>query len=105
MPITAVDLREIDKHASNVYEAIIVAGKKARRINDEQKLEFQNAIASVASTVADDDAEDFHNPDQMKISLEFEKRQKPHIQALDGLLEGKLKFEYREKDSKKLFQP
>ncbi|MBI2418638.1 MAG: DNA-directed RNA polymerase subunit omega [Ignavibacteriales bacterium] len=105
MPITAVDLREIDKHAANVYEAIIVAGKKSRTINDEQKLEFQNAIVSVATANADDDAEDFHNPDQMRISLEFEKRPKPHLQALNLLLEGKLKFEYREKEPKKLFQP
>ena len=38
MEITPVDLREIDKKAANVYEAIIVASKRARQINDDIKI-------------------------------------------------------------------
>ena len=33
MDITPVDLRDIDKRAENVYEAISVAALKARQIN------------------------------------------------------------------------
>ena len=97
MPITAIDLREIDKRAANVYEAIIATSKKARQINDDQKIEFNQLVQTVQQVAIDDDSEDFHNPDQMKISLEFERRPKPHHQALAQLLEGKVEFTYRQK--------
>ncbi len=97
MPIIAIDLREIDKYAANVYEAIIAASKKARQINDEQKIEFNQHIETIQQVAIDDDSEDFHNPDQMKVSLEFEKRPKPHLQAINLLLEGKVDFTYRTK--------
>ena len=38
--IVPVDLRRIEGIASNVYEAIIVAGKRARQINDDNRLEY-----------------------------------------------------------------
>lgn len=95
MPVTAIDLREIDKYASNVYEAIIVAGRRARQINEQMKLQYNQMSSTLDPMNTDDDSEDFNNPDQVKISLEFEKQPKPHIQALNQLLEGKLKYEYK----------
>ena len=35
MEINPIDLREIDKYASNVYEGIIVTAKRARQVNAE----------------------------------------------------------------------
>ncbi len=95
MPVTAIDLREIDKYASNVYEAIIVAGRRARQINEQMKLQYNQMSSTLDPMNTDDDSEDFNNPDQVKISLEFEKQPKPHIQALNQLLEGKLKYEFK----------
>ncbi len=100
MGIQAIDLREIDKNAANVYEAIIVASKKARQINDEQKMEFNQLLSTVQQTNVDDDSEDFHNPEQQKISLEFERRPKPHVNALNQLLDGEVGFEYKDKSVK-----
>jgi len=91
-----IDLREIDKKTANVYEAIIVSAKRARQINDEQKLEFNAQLTTVPQANAtDDDSEDFDNPAQLRISLDFEKRKKPHQQALGKLLDGELEFEYK----------
>ena len=101
MGLQAVDLREIDKHAANVYEAIIAASKKARQINDEQKIEFNQQLTTVQQTNVDDDSEDFHNPEQMRISLEFEKRPKPHVNAMNQLLEGKVTYSLNQKVEKK----
>jgi pyruvate/2-oxoglutarate dehydrogenase complex dihydrolipoamide acyltransferase (E2) component len=96
--IQPVDLREIDKVASNVYEAIIISAKRARQINDERKIEYNALVSSVpSSTATDDDGEDFDNPQQMKISLEFEKRLKPHSEALKELLNKDFEFEYKNK--------
>ncbi|HSL90568.1 MAG TPA: DNA-directed RNA polymerase subunit omega [Ignavibacteriaceae bacterium] len=96
MHITPVDLREIDKRASNVYEAIIVSSKRARQINDENKIEFNALLNTIPETTADEETEDITNPAQLKIALELEKRNKPHLQALNELLEGKTEFEYKQ---------
>lgn len=92
MAIETIDLREIDKNASNVYEAIIVTGKKARQINDDRKIEFNAMLSTVPNQNLDDESEDFDNPAQSQISDQFEKRHKPHIEALNLLLEGDIKF-------------
>ena len=98
MGITPVDLREVDKRAANVYEAIIVAAKRARQLNDEIKIEYNALVSTIPETVGDDDAEDIQNPAQLKISLDFEKREKPHIHALEELLDGKIEFRYKGKN-------
>ncbi len=95
MNISPIDLREIDKRAENVYEAIIVAAKRARQINNENKIEFNALLNTIPSMGTDDDAEDITNPAQLKIALDFEKRPKPHLQALNELLEGKIKYKYK----------
>lgn len=97
MGIEPIDLREIDKCASNVYEAIIASGKKARNINDERRIEYNALVATVPNTNPDDDSEDFDNPQQLKLSLDFEKRDKPHFEALKMLLDSKINYSYKTK--------
>lgn len=99
MGITPVDLRVVDKQASNVYEAIIVAAKRARQLNDDYKLEYTALVSTIPVTVGDDEAEDIQNPAQLKISLDFEKREKPHVQALEELLEGRIEYRYKGKSN------
>ncbi len=96
MGIQPVDLRVIDEKAANVYEGIIVASKKARKINDENKIEFNALVSTIPVTGAEDESEDIENPAQLKIALEFEKREKPHLEALNELLEGKIGYRYKE---------
>ncbi|NWF51175.1 MAG: DNA-directed RNA polymerase subunit omega [Ignavibacteriaceae bacterium] len=97
MNIEPIDLREIDKRAANVYEAIIVAAKRSRQINAENKIEYNALTSSVPSSASDDENEDIQNPIQLKAALELDKRPKPHQIALDELLSDKIKFEYRKK--------
>ena len=97
MNIEPVDLREIDKQTANVYEAIIVSAKRARQLNDEQKMEF-NALLSTVTPPAtgEEEGEDIQNPAQLKIALELENREKPHIEAVKELLDGTVDYEYKE---------
>ena len=96
MSITPIDLREIDKSADNVYEAIIVSALRARQLNDENKIEFNALLSTLPETAGDDESEDIDNPAQLKISQDMEKRRKPHIQALDELLQREIKYKYKE---------
>jgi DNA-directed RNA polymerase subunit K/omega len=97
MNINPVDLKIIESRAANVYEAIIVAAKRARSINDENKIEFKALLETIPQSGMDDDSEDITNQDQLKMALDFEKREKPHLQALQELLENKIQFRYKSK--------
>lgn len=96
MGIEPIDLREIDKRAANVYEAIIVSAKKARHINDENKIEYNAMLSTIPQTANDDEAEDIDNPAQLKMALELEKKDKPHIQALKELLSDEIEYDYKQ---------
>lgn len=95
MAIQPVDLRKIDESAANVYEAIIVSAKRARVINNENKIEFNALLSTVPNSGNEDDGEDIQNPAQLDISLEFERREKPHIEALYELLDKKVDYRYK----------
>ncbi|GBD90640.1 hypothetical protein BMS3Abin04_01357 [bacterium BMS3Abin04] len=97
MPLQPIDLSKLNVKAANIYEAIIVAALEARRINSENKLEF-NTLLNNLTLGAEDDFEDRDNTEQLKISLEFEKRPKPHMIALQKLLDGKIKYRYKEEE-------
>ena len=96
MGITPIDLRSIDDKADNIYEAIIVSAKRARQITDENKIEFNALLSTIPETVGDEESEDIDNPAQLKISQELEKRDKPHVQALNEMLDGEVQFSYKE---------
>jgi DNA-directed RNA polymerase subunit K/omega len=95
MEINPIDLREIDKKAGNVYEAIIVTSKRARQLNSENKIEFNALLSTIPESTTDDENEDIDNPAQLKIALEMEQRKKPHLQALNEFLDGKVEFDYK----------
>jgi DNA-directed RNA polymerase subunit K/omega len=95
MEINPIDLRSLDERTSNVYEAIIVSSKRARQVNSENKIEFNALLSTIPQTQSEDENEDLDNPAQLKISLDFEKKPKPHQQALKELLDGNIEFEFK----------
>jgi len=96
MTIKPINLRDIDDKADNIYEAIIVSAKRSRQISDENKIEFNALLSTIPEATTDDESEDLDNPAQLKISLDMEKRPKPHMQALDELLKKEIKYKYKE---------
>jgi len=96
MGITPIELRSIDDKASNIYEAIIVSGLRAREITDENKIEFNALLSTLPESVGDEESEDIDNPAQLKISQDMEIRDKPHVQALNEMLNGDVVFKYKD---------
>ena len=83
------------KEPGNVYEGIIVTSKRARQINAENKIEFNALMSTIPESTTDDESEDIDNPAQLKIALGLEQRKKPHLQALNEFLDGKIDFEFK----------
>ena len=97
MGLQPVDLRELKAKAANLYEAIIVSAQEARRLNEDNKTEF-NALMNTFAPATDDDFDDRDNTEQEKISVEFEKRDKPHLQSLSKMLKGEVEYRYKNEE-------
>ena len=94
MSVTTIDIEKFEKNAANLYEAVIIASKRARQINDEMKIEINQRLEPIIAKETEDDT--IMNQDKLNISLEFEKRDKPSIQAVKELSDEELKFRYRD---------
>ncbi|TRZ65939.1 DNA-directed RNA polymerase subunit omega [bacterium] len=91
-----IDLEKFEKHAKNIYEAVVIASKRARQVNDEMKMELNQRLEPVIAKETEDDT--IMNQDKLNISLEFEKRKKPTLQATEEIIDGKLSYRYRDSD-------
>lgn len=98
MALKPIDLEFFNREGKNVHESIVAASKRARQINEEVKIEFNQRIELITTKTESETEENDVNPDQLRISLEFEKRPKPTDVALDELLSTKLTWKYREKE-------
>ena len=101
MAVKPVAMHEFLEKAGNIYEAIIVSAKRARQIHDDMKIELNQQLETLKALNATPETEEdvevtVANPDQLKISLDFEKRPKPTEVALNEVREKKVGFRYKE---------
>ncbi|MCF8266808.1 MAG: DNA-directed RNA polymerase subunit omega [Ignavibacteriales bacterium] len=99
MQLKPVDLKTMEKNVKNTYEGVIVASRRARQINDDVRKDFSERLKEIAPTT-EDDVEEKENPEQLKLSLEFEKKPKPHLVALKEMMDGKIEFRYKDTEVK-----
>ena len=98
MPLKPINLEQFIHRAKNVHEAIVAASKRARQVNEEVKIEFNQRLEVLVPKTEIETDENEVNPDQLKVSIEFEKRPKPTDVALDELMRGELVWHYKEKE-------
>lgn len=102
MPIKPLDIEQITGTAENIYEAIVVLLKRARQINEEMKIEFNQRIEMLQSHIfepEDETEQPQTNPDQILVAQEFEMRPKPTETSINELLAGKISFRYKEDET------
>ncbi|MCC6395693.1 MAG: DNA-directed RNA polymerase subunit omega [Bacteroidetes bacterium] len=98
MPLKPIDLEYFNQTGKNVHECIVATSKRARQINEEIKIEFNQRVELITTKTESEAEENDINPDQLKISIEFEKRPKPADTALEHLLDNSLTWKYKEKE-------
>ncbi|HOP51141.1 MAG TPA: DNA-directed RNA polymerase subunit omega [Ignavibacteriales bacterium] len=94
MQLGPVEISKLEANGNNIYEAVAVTAKRAKEINDLYKIEFNNKISNIPKSRVDEDGDELMNHDQVRISLEFEKKLKPHQLALEEMLQGKIKYRF-----------
>jgi DNA-directed RNA polymerase subunit K/omega len=97
MALKPVDLEKFIDTTKNIHEAIVVASKRARQINEDLKIEFNQRVELVSTKVEPEATEENEiNPDQLKVSIEFERRPKSTDLALNELMTGEITWRYKE---------
>lgn len=103
MSVRPVDLQKITPENIGLYEAIIIAAQRARQINQEIRIQLNQqleTLAQLTTTIeADEEVETGANPDQLRISLEFEKGPKVPELALEELQKGSVAWRYKEAEA------
>lgn len=103
MPIKPLEIDKLANKCENIYEAIVVLLKRARQINEEIKIEFNQRIEMLQSKVYEPEEESEQpqiNPDQILVAQEFERRAKPTEVAINELNEGLLTYKYKDQETK-----
>jgi DNA-directed RNA polymerase subunit K/omega len=90
-----IDIRQLDVVTGNAYEAIVVASRRSRQISDERKVEFSQRLEGIKQIQESLEEDEKVNPEQVELSKEFDKLQKPTEQSLAELLDGKIVFRYK----------
>ena len=85
------DLRELDASTGNIYESIVVIGKRANQIAVDVKEELNQKLSEFATT-SDNLEEVFENREQIEISKHYERMPKPTLVAIDDFLNEKVYF-------------
>jgi DNA-directed RNA polymerase subunit K/omega len=99
VPVKPVDIEGFSQAATDVYEAIVIASKRARQIHQDIKVELNQRIETLNQLTNTPETEEetdiTANPDQLKISLEFEKRPKPTDTATQEVVAKKVNYRYK----------
>lgn len=82
-----VDLRDFVKNSENIYEAVVVASKRARQLHENTTNELKKRIGEIEN---EEDLEE-ETIDREKIVREFDKRDKPSMVAIQELIDGKIR--------------
>ncbi len=92
------ECRKIAEPTQNIYESLVVIGKRSRQISASIKEELNNKLAEFASSV-DNLEEIFENREQIEISKFYERMPKPSTAATDEFLEDKLNYRLPEEEA------
>ena len=81
----------LSKPTENIFESLVIIGKRARQISSIQKEELNGKLAELASNV-DNLEEIFENREQIEISKFYERMPKPTTTATEEFLNGEVIF-------------
>lgn len=93
------DLDVLTSETGNIYETVMILGKRANQISSELKEELNQKLQEFAS-YTDNLEEIFENREQIEISKFYERLSKPTLIAFEELKEGKIYHRNPTRESK-----
>ena len=85
------DIMRLSEDTNNVYETVMIIGKRANQLSVEMKQDLEKKLQEFAS-YNDNLEEVFENREQIEISRYYEKLPKPALIAVQEYEEGKVYY-------------
>jgi len=101
MAIETLDLGEITKNSTTIYEACLIIAKRAREINAD-RIAKRKEKEILEETGYDQDLDVYDR--EFFEGVEYEKEINPTVIAQQELLDGKIKYRYITEDDTKLIE-
>ena len=92
MAIKTLDTAQLASKIGNLYEATVILSKRARQIATHTKAELDTKLSYFEDFGLEPGDELRTNEDQLRISLEYEKRPKPTEVAIEELLNDEIYY-------------
>lgn len=92
------NIMDLCKDTGNIYETVVILGKRANQIAVEIKADLSKKLAEFAS-YNDSLEEVFENREQIEISRYYEKLPKPTLLATQEYIEGNVYWRDPSKDN------
>ena len=95
------NLNDFSKDTGNVYESVVIIGKRANQIAAQMKDELSKKLQEFGSN-QDNLEEIFENDEQIQISRYYERLPKPTLIATQEFLEDKIYYRNPAKDKQNM---
>jgi len=99
MSANTIPFRKLEKQTRDVYEAVIVIGKRARQITNDRYI-IQEELNREEESLEEIGGEEEFEPPELDLENfdkeQFESQDKPVTQALTEFLDGKITWRYAE---------
>ena len=92
------DVMNLCNETGNIYESVVIIGKRANQISADIKQELSKKLSEFAST-QDNLDEVFENREQIEISRFYEKLPKATLMATQEFIDGKIHYRNPSKES------
>lgn len=87
------NVNRLDAETGNIYESVVVLGKRANQIAVEIKNELNEKLEEFA--VSGENIEEvYENREQIEVSRLYERMPKPSAIAVEEMLEGRIVFRH-----------
>jgi DNA-directed RNA polymerase subunit K/omega len=87
------NIQSFDETTGNIYETIVILGKRANQISADLKNELEGKISEYSQGPRSDNMDDiFENREQIEIAKFYETIPKPTLLATQELLQDKIYF-------------
>ena len=98
-PVNTVtrNIMDLCKETGNIYERVVIVGKRANQIAVEIKSDLSKKLAEFAS-YNDSLEEVFENREQIEISRQYERLPKPSLMATQEFIDGELVYRTGNRD-------
>ncbi|MDX1418864.1 MAG: DNA-directed RNA polymerase subunit omega [Rubricoccaceae bacterium] len=91
--IQTLNVEQLAEETGNLYEAVVILSRRARQIAARQKAELDQKLSYFDDLSLLEPAEDLRaNEDQLKISLEYERKPKAGALAVEELKNDEVYF-------------